>query len=109
MERTKHGSESAGVGAGEQELMPALVSAQHWNSHRFLDGRKEHRLHEAGRTHGTAVAGAVVERFRGAGLIARNMKCPADAFPLTVARERTATGQAEKPWRPVLARFFRSE
>ena len=69
--------------AAEKRVMIAVAKGWTLKSHRYLDGRKEYRLHPLGEGEAETVARETVEALREQDLIDSNKKFPAATYLLT--------------------------
>jgi hypothetical protein len=88
-----------------EELISRLAEGRTLKSHRYLDGRKEYRLHPLGAGQAIAVAGETVRQLQQKRLIHSNMKFPAATYLLTergqvMASKLGAGSQEVKPLTP---------
>lgn len=78
------------LSAAEKETLLALRRGWTLKSHRYLDGRKEYRLHPLGRGEARTVAWETVDRLRERTLIESNKKFPAATYLLTERGKKVA-------------------
>lgn len=71
------------LSAGEKVVLLALAAGWTLKSHRYLDGRKEYRLHPLGTGETQTVSWETMERLRERSLIDSNKKFPAATYLLT--------------------------
>lgn len=69
--------------ATEKVVLLALAAGSTLKSHRYLDGRKEYRLHPLAEEEVKTVASETMERLRERALIDSNKKFPAATYLLT--------------------------
>lgn len=67
----------------EKRVLRALVTGATLKSHRYLDGRKEYRLHPLSGEAARAVSWETVDHLREQALIDSNKKFPAATYLLT--------------------------
>lgn len=67
----------------EKRLLSALVQGAQLKAHRYLDGKKVHRLHWSDTEKTETVADSVVERLLQREFVSSNMKFPAATYMLT--------------------------
>ncbi len=91
----------------EKALVRALAAGHMLKDHRFLDGRKQHMLHQLdGAT--LQVDAALVDRLRRQGVIASNKKFPAATYLLTEKGRRLAARFGDGQGQSLTARYDRS-
>lgn len=71
------------LSASEKAVLSALAAGWTLKSHRYLDGRKEYRLHPLAEGEVQAVSWETMERLRERALIDSNKKFPAATYLLT--------------------------
>ena len=85
------------LGAAERKVLAAMAEGSTLKSHRYLDGRKEYRLHPLGEGGAEAVAWDTVETLRELGLIDSNKKFPAATYLLTDKGREVVDGSSSPP------------
>lgn len=94
--------------ASEKRVMLAIAEGWTLKSHRYLDGRKEYRLHPLGEGEAESVAWETVEKLREQELIDSNKKFPAATYLLTdKGREVVDVSGGPPEQRPLTASGWR--
>lgn len=89
----------------QKKVLRALINGWTLKSHRYLDGRKEYRLHPLD---GPArpVSRLTVEILKARRMIGSNQKFPAATFLLTEKGKRVAAKLGESPAKSLSAQNF---
>lgn len=98
-------NERSGLTPEQEDLLRALVGGYHLKSHRYLDGTKVNRLHDADGLSVRVVSTRDVERLDALGYIAANMKFPAAVYLLTESGDRLARTLSASSDAPVTVRL----
>lgn len=85
------------LAAAEKHVMVAIANGYTLKSHRYLDGRKEYRLHPLGEGEAENVARDTVEALRKKGLVDSNKKFPAATYLLTEKGRKVVDGSGTLP------------
>ena len=83
--------------AAERKVLVAIAEGCTLKSHRYLDGRKEYRLHPLGEGEAESVAWKTVETLRNLNLIDSNKKFPAATYLLTDRGREVVEGSGSPP------------
>jgi len=92
--------DKSSIDSRQLQILTAIHGGNHLKGHRYLDGTKAYRLHDA---HGAVIAavdGADVSALEARGMIASNMKFPASVYLLTAdgaKMVRTLSAQRGQP------------
>lgn len=94
-----------GLTPEQADLLRALVSGYHLKAHRYLDGTKVNRMHDADGRSVRVVSTSDIERLVALGHIATNMKFPAAVYLLTESGDRLGRALAASTDSPVTVRL----
>lgn len=92
-----------------EDVIARLAEGWTLKSHRYLDGRKEYRLHPLGAGEAISVAEETVRQLQQKRLIHSNMKFPAATYLLTERGEAVASklGAGSDEANPLTSRNWR--